>query len=177
MENNELRKTLITHLDTLKRNLDVVPLEVLKTKYKKPFDKLCQDISGTATAYVKQVTLTDIRIQIGFQDEAIPLIQNTILQSGLLRQISAAAFRRQDIVEIDKLALELKQQIQTALQPFYEKHLGLYLSAECFADPPKLPELYCEATGCIQRDGVWVPLESKDDSLLLFLRAKKENAA
>lgn len=177
MENNDLRKTLAGHLDTLKRNLDAVPKEVLKTKYKKPFDKLCQDISTTATAYVKQVTLSEIRIRLDLQDEAIPLINSAIQKTGLLWQISAAAFRRQDMEEIDKLALELKLQIQDALKPFYERHLGLYLSAECFDDPPKPPELYCEATGCILRDGVWIPLETKGDKLLIFLKEKKDTAA
>lgn len=177
MESDTLRKTLETHLDTLKKNLDIVPLEVLKTRYKKPFGELCQNISASATAYVKRITLADIRIRADFQEEAVPLIENAIQKSGLLRQISAAAFRRQDIAEIDKLALELKQQIQNALKPFYEQHLGLYLSVECFADPPKLPELYCEVTGCILRDGAWIPLKTTGDKLLVSLKEKKETAA
>ena len=57
MNNSELRKTLEEHLDLLKRNLAVASLEVLKTKYKKPFDELRHNIKSTATAYVKQITL------------------------------------------------------------------------------------------------------------------------
>lgn len=34
MDEKELRKALEIHLDTLRRNLEVVSLEVLKTKYK-----------------------------------------------------------------------------------------------------------------------------------------------
>lgn len=115
MKNSELRQTLAVYLDTLKRNLDAVPLETLKTKYKKPFDKLRQDISLTASAYVKEITLKDIRILEDFSDEALPLIENAIQQSGLLKQISAAAFHRQDLAEIDTLALELKKQINDPL--------------------------------------------------------------
>lgn len=44
MERDELRTTLVNHLETLRRNLQVVSMEVLKTKYKKPFDVLRQDI-------------------------------------------------------------------------------------------------------------------------------------
>lgn len=177
MENRELRNTLATHLNTLKRNLDAVPLEVLKTKYKKPFDRLRQDIAASAEAYVKQITLSDIRIRVDFQKEAVPLIQNTVTQSGLLKQISAAAFRRQDIEEIDRLALELKKQIEDVLKPFYEKHLGLYLSEECFGDSHKEPELYCAANGCILRDGKWIPIENTGNQLLIFLSEKKDTAA
>ena len=177
MDTDILRKTLAAHLDTLKRNLDAVPREVLKTKYKKPYDKLCQDICASATAYVKRIVLSDIRIRSDFQEEAVPLIENAIQQSGLLRQISSAAFQRQDMAEIDRLALELKQQIQKALKPFYEKHMGLYLSAECFADPPKQPEFYCDATGCILRDGLWIPLDAPGDKLLLLIKERTETAA
>ena len=34
MERDELRTTLVNHLETLRRNLQVVSMEVLKTKYK-----------------------------------------------------------------------------------------------------------------------------------------------
>ena len=50
MERDELRTTLVNHLETLRRNLQVVSMEVLKTKYKKPFDALRQDICKAATA-------------------------------------------------------------------------------------------------------------------------------
>ena len=38
MERDELRTTLVNHLETLRRNLQVVSMEVLKTKYKKHYD-------------------------------------------------------------------------------------------------------------------------------------------
>lgn len=163
MEQNELRQTLAIQLETLKRNLDAVPLEILKTKYKKPFDRLRQDIAQTASDYVKGITLKDIRIRVSYFDEARPLIENAIRQSGILKQISVAAFRRQDMEEIDALALELKKQIQDALKPFYEKHLCLYLTSECFAEPPKVPDIYNLASGCILRDGAWVPYELEEN--------------
>lgn len=142
-------------------------METLKTKYKKPFDQLRQDIAQTASAYVKEVTLKDIRIRKDFFEEARPLIENAIRQSGLLKQISAAAFRRQNLEEIDALSLELKDQINNALKPFYDNHLCLYLTPECFAEPAKPPEIYNEASGCISRDGTWVPWEIKGDAILL----------
>lgn len=52
MERDELRTTLVNHLETLRRNLQVVSMEVLKTKYKKPFDALRQDICKAATASI-----------------------------------------------------------------------------------------------------------------------------
>lgn len=167
MEKNELRTALEGHLDTLKRNLAVVSLEELKTKYKKPFEELQHNISITATAYVKQVTLENLRIRADLLEEAQPLIQTAIDQSGLLKEISAAAFRKQDISEFDKLALDLKNQINLALEPFYNRHLRLYVEKTPPGTPPKAAEFYNEATGCIWRDGAWTPMKISNNFVLL----------
>lgn len=177
MDNNTLLQALIKDLDTLKRNLAAVSREVLKTKYKKPYTKLCQNISTNATAYVKSITLSDIRIREDFQQEAIPLIQNTIDNSGLLRQMSIALFCKQDIAELDKLALALRQQIHAALKPFYEDHMGLYMPVDNSRKPIKIPELYCEVNGCILRDGTWIPLEKVFDRFMIIPNEKKNTAA
>ena len=177
MTSIESRKALEGHLDLLKRNLAVTSLEVLKTKYKKPFDELRHKVSAAAAAYVKQVTLETIRIRADFMDEAQPLIQGTIDRSGILKQISAAAFERQDLAEIDQLALALKEQIHQALLPFYDRHVRLYLDEECFGDPPKAPKFYNEATGCIWKENAWVPMEPDPKALLLPVQDKPKTAA
>lgn len=167
MEKNELRTALEEHLDTLRRNLAVVSLEELKTKYKKPFDELRHNISATATAYVKQATLEDLRIHQDFQEEARAIIQDAIDQSGLLRQISEAAFRRQDMSEVDRLASDLKGRISLALAPFYESHIRLYMKKTPPGMQPPPAGFYNEATGCIWQDGAWVPMEIEKDAVLL----------
>lgn len=63
MERDELRTTLVNHLETLRRNLQVVSMEVLKTKYKKPFDALRQDICKAATAYTRFLVFDGMRIK------------------------------------------------------------------------------------------------------------------
>ena len=40
-------------LSTLKKNRENVPLEILKTQYKEPYEALVRQISQTATAFVK----------------------------------------------------------------------------------------------------------------------------
>lgn len=177
MDKNELRTALEGHLDTLKRNLAVVSLEELKTKYKKPFEELQHNIGTTATAYVKQVTLENLRIRADFLEEARPVIQSAIDQSGLLKQISDAAFRKQDISEFDRLAAELKGQISRALAPFYSRHLRLYLEKTPPGTQPKAAEFYNEATGCIWRDGAWTPMKVSGDAVLLPIRDIPKAAA
>lgn len=176
MTSSELRKALEGHLDLLKRNLAVASLEVLKTKYKKPFDELRHNISTTATAYVRQITLDNIRIRADFLDEAQPLIQSTIDQSGILKQISAAAFKRQDIEEIDQLALTLKEQIRQALI-LYDRHICLYLDEECFGNPPKAPKFYNVASGCMWKNNTWIPAEVEKGVILLPAQEMPRTAA
>lgn len=177
MKSSELRKSLEEYLDLLKRNLAVASLEVLKTRYKKPFDELRNNISTTATAYVKQITLENIRIRADFLEEAQPLIQAAIDQSGILKQISAAAFKRQDIAEIDQLALELKKQIHETLIPFYDRHICLYLDDECFGKPPKAPKFYNVASGCMWKNNEWTPAEVAEGVILLPALDKPRTAA
>lgn len=132
MERDELRTTLVNHLETLRRNLQVVSMEVLKTKYKKPFDALRQDICKAATAYTRFLVFDGMRIKHKYFDEAVPYIDAAVKQTKRLKQISDAAFQRQDIDEIESLALALRKEIEAALQPFYMGHMCLYVTPECF---------------------------------------------
>lgn len=178
MERDELRTTLVNHLETLRRNLQVVSMEVLKTKYKKPFDALRQDICKAATAYTRFLVFDGMRIKHKYFDEAVPYIDAAVKQTKRLKQISDAAFQRQDIDEIESLALALRKEIEAALQPFYMGHMCLYVTPECFDDPPKTPEVYNDATACVWRDGTWQLLEDTSNGFLLFVQSKsKEEAA
>ena len=109
-------------------------------------------------------------------NEAQPLIQSVVDQSGILKQISAAAFKHQDIAEIDQLALTLKGQIHQALIPFYDKHICLYLDDECFGNPPKAPKFYNEASGCMWKDNAWTPAEVEKGVILLPAQDKPKAA-
>lgn len=174
MEREKLRTTLAAHLDTLQRNLAVVPLEILKTKYQKPYRALVNDICTAASAYTREIALSDIRIKQKYFDEARGYIDAAITQSTKLKEISRAAFRRQDIKEIERLALELHREIVGALQPFYSRHIGLYITSECLENPDKTPEHYNDATGCVWRDGMWKPLDDTNIGLLLFVKEKSK---
>lgn len=157
-----LREELAKLLTTLKHNREKVPLEVLKTKYRKGYTGLCADIKCKASDYAAKVALMGIRIHKDYLDEAVPIVNGTIERSGILKQLSRAAFSHQDITEFESLALTLRQKILTDLEPFYAKHLGLYITQECLENPDIPPMIYCSASHCIWQDGKWVPLELLD---------------
>ena len=59
----KLREDLEFHLDTLRRNLEAVSMEDLKTKYAKPFKDLKDSICKAATEYTQHISLSGIRIK------------------------------------------------------------------------------------------------------------------
>lgn len=175
METDVLRNILMTHLNTLSRNLAVVSREELRTRYRKPYYALVRDISTSASAYVKQVALAGLRIRQEYLPEIVPAINNAIQMSWLLKQISAAAYRRQDIQEIDRLALSLKKLIEDTLSPIYARHKGLYLPNECFCASPQAPRLYNPVNGCILQNKQWIPLETGRKYTVLSLHIQECN--
>lgn len=164
MDITELHNVLTALLDKLKRNREIVPLSELKTKYRKPYTALCEEIRSAVINYVQKVVWQGIRIRKDYFEEVKPIMESAIQQSGLVRQISAAAFRRQDIREIEQLSHALNEYVKKALEPFYNQHLGLYLTEDCFADPPRIPDIYNDVTGCILRDGKWIPIETLQEN-------------
>lgn len=166
-----LREELSMLLSTLKHNREKVSLDVLKTKYKKGYDTLCAGIKRSASDYAKQLALCGIRIHKDYLDEAVSVINETIAGSGILKQLSRAAFSHQDIAEFDSLALMLREKILNSLESLYTKHLGLYITPECLEKPDVLPLIYCRVNHCIWQDGKWIPLE-----LAITAQSKEKSA-
>lgn len=154
-----LRAELAKLLTTLKHNREKVSLDVLKTKYKKGYDTLCTGISRSASDYAKQIALCGIRIHKDYLDEAVSIINGTIAKSGILKQLSKAAFSHQDIAEFESLTLTLRKKILNSLESLYTKYLGLYITPECLENPDVPPLIYCQVNHCIWQDGKWIPLE------------------
>lgn len=113
-----LRDELEKQLRTLKNNRDRVPLEVLKTKYKKGYDALRSDIREKASEYATQAALRDIRIHTDFVKEGLAIIDSVINRSEYVKELSFAVFARQDMDEINCLIEKIRQQIFEALKPY-----------------------------------------------------------
>ena len=158
-QNKELRENLIHYMTVLKNNRDKVPLSVLKTKYKKGYDTLCQNITQTATDYLKVLTLHDIRILKDYEDECVNRINRVISSSGSLKKISSAAFKKQNIEEFETEARLLREAILAEVDAMCMEHLALYITRECLENPEIRPEIYCLCNDCILRGNSWIPRE------------------
>ncbi|MCM1188553.1 MAG: hypothetical protein NC541_04560 [bacterium] len=147
------REELARLLATLKHNREKVPLDVLKTKYQKGYAALCAEIRRRASDYAAKAVLGGIRIHRDYLDEAVAVINGTVERSGILKQLSKAAFSHQDIAEFDALAGVLRERVLADLEPFYAGHLGLYITQECLENPDTAPLIYCMASHCFWQDG------------------------
>lgn len=163
MERDELRTTLVNHLETLRRNLQIVSMEVLKTKYKKPFDALRQDICKAATAYTRFLVFDGMRIKHKYFDEAVPYIDTAVKQTKRLKQISDAAFQRQDIDEIESLALALPYKkfgathpIQLQVTSYLNGNLAIQMVTLESGDPEPWATLTVNLPGQRQKDHAFI---------------------
>lgn len=162
-----LREELEKHLDTLRRNLEVVPMDVLKTKYKKPYQELKESICKAATAYTRHVSLGGIRIKQKYGDEVTSYANEAVKDSQCLKRISEAAFERQDMNEIAALAKQLREEILQVLHVFYLQNMCIYVSKECMSDHHLAPEVYNDATAQVWRNGEWQTMEDTSCGALL----------
>lgn len=67
-------------LSTLKKNREYVPLEILQTQYRVPYETLKKQIDDTATAFVKEITLSKLMINPDVSLEDRFLLSNRPLQ-------------------------------------------------------------------------------------------------
>ena len=143
----------------LKNNRDKVPLDVLKTKYKRGYDALCGNLRQTATDYLRALVLHGIRIRKDYEDECVDRLNRVISSSGSLKRISSAVFQKQNIKEFDTEARLLRETVLAEVDAICMEHLALYITRECLENPEIRPEIYCFCNDCILRGNSWIPRE------------------
>ena len=74
----ELRSQLLSLLGTLQTNREKVPLDILKTRYKKGYGDLCQKLRCCASEYARQLTLSGIRIHRDYLEEGVSRVERLI---------------------------------------------------------------------------------------------------
>ena len=98
----ELGSRLCELLSTLKKNREYVPLEILQTQYRIPYESLKKQIGDTATAFVKEITLSKLMINPDVSlEEQISVIQQAITTSGMLKEMSYTLSKLYDVERIE----------------------------------------------------------------------------
>ncbi len=96
-------------LDTLRRNKVNVPIETLKTKYRKSYEQLTQSIQSMTREVLQDVALDGLQIERSQADQKYLVINTAIRESGIMKKASQAAFIQQDADLVLEYAGQLRE--------------------------------------------------------------------
>lgn len=123
---NELEGSLQKLLSTLKNNRNHVPLDVLKTYYKKPYEQLVAQVNETASSFAKAILTDHLILNPNADiDEQIAVINKTIADSGMPKQMGSCMSKNYDVGQLHQLALELRKKVEAALWPYIDQETCL----------------------------------------------------
>lgn len=153
-------------LSTLKKNREAVPLDILKTYYQQPYGILIGQVNQTATAFVKAVLAERLILNPDVSiDEQVSVINQTIADSGMARQMGPCISHTYSVDQLYQMALELRGRIEHALWPY----LNLRTCLVYDLDNPELePVIYNTLTRQVCKDGIWTHQELNLEWKFLF---------
>ena len=138
-------------------NREHVPLEVLKTQYKQPYEELVRNINLTASAYAKSVLLHRLVLNPDADvEEQCTVINQMIQTSGMLKKISSCMSKTYDVGQIYPLILELRHMVEQALWPYVNQATCLVADLD---DIEKEPTIYNFLTHEVYENDTWIHRE------------------
>lgn len=169
----ELGSSLDKLLSTLKKNRENVPLETLKTYYKIPYESLIRQINETASDFVKMIVTDRLLINPDVSmDEQAAVINQTIQDSGMPRQMGRTLYKTYDVQLLHQMALELRKKVEDALYPYIA--MKDCLVADLF-DIEKTPIIYNTLTKKIYENDTWVDRElDLRGKFLIYIKSKND---
>ena len=173
MTTYELGSSLEKLLSKLKQNRENVPLDILKTYYKVPYEELIAQVNQTATAFVKSIVTGQLLINPDVSmNEQADVVNQTIQDSGMIKQISHCMSQTYDVTLIHLMALELRKKVEAALYPYISRKNCLVADLD---DIEKEPIIYNTLTKQVYENDHWIDRELDLDGKLLISNQKKKN--
>ncbi len=165
----ELGSSLCKLLSTLKKNREQVPLHILKTQYKVPYEALIRQINETATAFVKEVVFSKLLMNPDEEkEEQYSVIQEIINTSGMLKEMNHSLSQTYDVELLHRQALKLRECIEDALYPYIARKDCLVVDMEHIEDTPII---YNTITRKVYENDQWVDRKlDLQGKFLLFIK-------
>lgn len=152
---------LKTKVEQLKKNREKVALEVLKTKYKKPYEELLHSIKTLAEKILLDRSVKELVIRMDDEgNKLIEQINQTIADEarpgGIMKRISQALYKEYDVEKFETIVEEMRIRLWNLWISYWQKHCCLYVTAENWEEPYPPPKIYNELTKEFQNgDGTW----------------------
>lgn len=170
----ELGSSLEKLLSTLKKNRDNVPLDILKSYYKEPYEALIAQVNETASAFAKKVLTHELILNPNLSiDEQISVINQTIADSGMVKQMGICLSKTYSVKQLHELALELRRQVEDALWPYIDQETCLLAD---WTEIEREPVIYNTLTRKVYTDDKWVDQEiNLQGKFLIYINPKESN--
>ena len=166
MTTYELGSSLEKLLSKLKQNRENVPLDILKTYYKVPYEELIAQVTQTAGQLLINPDVS--------MDEQIDVVNQTIQDSGMIKQISHCMSQTYDVTLIHLMALELREKVEAALYPYIARKNCLVADLD---DIEKEPIIYNTLTKQVYENDHWIDRElDLKGKLLVYPKTEERDA-
>lgn len=137
----ELKK----NVERLKKNRENVPIETLKTKYKKGYTELLETIRDQATGILNQESMNGIQIRKADKD-VLDRIQEAVVKGQFAKQAGKALFKEYSVEKFVEIVENARTAAMTVWIPYWQNFCCVYAAPECFEEPFPQPRIYNELT-------------------------------
>ena len=144
------KEKLKSLLETLRKNDENVPKELLQTKYKKPYRELKESIKEVADRMLNGRIREGIVIMTDESGKVlIKQIQTAIDEkgkTGVSKELSRALYKEYSLEKFLQIVEEIRTAIWNLWIPYWQEHCCLYATPECFEVDGPVPKIYNDLT-------------------------------
>lgn len=121
-ERRFLELQLEMDLRKLKRNLENVPIEELRTKYQRSYKELCQEIKNLANQYVPEMVFHGMGCWVRSEkkQQLFQEIERVLNRPQKMKDMKAALFETPDMETVKALVLENRRQVEKVIKKYQE---------------------------------------------------------
>ena len=173
-----LEKAAVT-LEKYRKNKTLVPPEELAGKYKKPFEKLKQQLKEELEEYLRLFILDGLRIRDDDEGQRlIGEINQAFKEAQIGKQVGRAAFREFDLEKIKRIAQEHRQKVEGIYKAYFDRHTCLYAAGPSWdPDNPQPPLIYNDIVDKFYDEaaGGWISKEKPPGAaILIFIKSENK---
>ena len=166
-------------LEKYRKNKTLVPPEELAGKYKKPFEKLKQQLKEELEDYLRLFILDGLQIRNDDEGQRIIAeINQAFKEAQIGKRVGRAAFREFDLEKIKRIAEEHRQRVMGIYKAYFDRHTCLYAAGPSWdPDNPQPPLIYNDIVDKFYDEaaGGWISKEKPPGAaILIFISEKKE---
>ena len=137
----ELKKSV----ERLRKNRENVPLETLKTKYKKGYTELLETIRDQATEILNRETMNGIRIRKVDKD-VLDRIQQTVDKEQFAKQAGKSLFKEYSVEKFMEIVENARAAALAVWIPYWQGFCCIYATPENLEKSFPTPKIYNELT-------------------------------